>query len=210
MRYFGIIFAFFLLQAVNAQTLTVGHVKVSVEADSAASAQTQALDHAPQLAFQKLMEENFPESVGSLPPPAVLQDMVSDFSVDREKTTPKSYTAILTFQFNEPLVLSWLQRREQGTTSSPFSRPAYEESDSLNVTATYATHGEWQHIRKTLENFPDVQTLSVFTLSPKNASMKITYRGSIDKLKQGFLQKGILLAQQDDGWVISSNEQVLR
>ncbi|MBA3813035.1 MAG: hypothetical protein H0X26_00860 [Alphaproteobacteria bacterium] len=211
MKCFGIMSAYFLMLAatvppVNAQTLTVGNVRVSVKADSAASAQAQALDQAPQLAFQKLVAENFPQSAGGLPSSEVLRDMVDDFSVDREKTTPTSYAASLTFQFNERLVQSWLHRGPQGSASATFGRQPYEECNSLNVTATYATHGEWQHIRKTVENFPDVQSLSVFTLSPKNANVKITYRGAIDKLKQGFLQNGILLTQQEDGWMVSSSE----
>jgi hypothetical protein len=134
--------------------------------------------------------------------------MVIDFSIDREKTTPTSYTAVLTFQFNEPSVLTWLQRGQQRPSSIPFVRET--GGLSLNITASYTTHTEWQHIKKTLENFPGVKTLSIFTLSPKNASMKITYRGPIDKLQQGLLQNDILLTAQEDGWMVSSNRMALR
>ena len=210
MKYFYLIVAFFLSYPVQAHTLTVSHVKVSVKADSAASAQAQALDQAHQLAFQKLVAEHFPDHAGPLPSKEVLQDMVTDFSIDREKTTPLSYTASLTFQFNEPSVLAWLHRGQQATRSSPLSYQSYNNKDVLNMTVSYATHEEWQQSRKTLETFPGVQTFSILALTAKNARIKLSYRGSMDQLKQGLLQKGLLLTQQDDEWKVSSRELFLR
>lgn len=205
MKYFGIIVGLLLLQAAYAQTITVGNVKVSVRAESAASAQEQALDKAHQLAFQKLVHENFPESSVSLPDSDTLREMVRDFSIDREKTTPTSYMASLTFQFSEPSVLAWLQRAQQSDPSLSLVRKPHTENLSLNLTASYTNHTEWQYIKETLENFPGVQTLSIFTLSSKNATMKMTYRGPMDTLKKGLLQKDILLTEQGDGWMVASS-----
>lgn len=213
MRFFGIIVGIFLIQPAKAQTITVEDVKVSVTADSAASARDQALDQAHQLAFQKLVKENFPESTLSLPSEDTMRDMVRDFSINREKTTPTSYTASLTFQFDEPRVLTWAQQsqhRQQASASLPIAPQLYEKSEPLKILATYGTHSEWQYIKKTLENLPGVQNLSIFTLSPKNASMRINYIGLIDKLQKGLMEKGIILSQQDEEWVASLNGQTLR
>jgi len=216
MKYLWALLAFFIMQPANAKIIIVGDVKVSVRADSAAAAREQALDQAHQLAFQKLLSEHFPERAGPLPSQDVLKDMVSDFSIDREKTTPTSYTASLTFQFDEPQVVNWVQRiqthqpNQHGPSSSPFLPQPKEERKPLIIAVSYGNHAEWQHIKKTLETFPGVQKLSVFTLSPKNAKLEIIYRGSIDTLMQGLLQKNILLSQQEDGWMISSNEHALR
>lgn len=208
MKYFWIVCAFFLMEGANAQTITVGNVKVSVTADSAASAREKAIGQAHQLACQKLVNENFPERAGSFPSQDVLMDMVNDFSIDREKTTSTSYAASLTFQFDESQVLRWVQ---QDGPLSPTLPPMHQTSESrpLKIKASYRNHAEWQYIRKTLENFPGVQNLSIFTLSAKNASMRISYLNPIDRLEKGLLQKGILLSQQEDGWVVSSNGQML-
>ena len=53
---------------VGAQTMTVTNVKVSVTDSSPATAREKALDQAHQLAFQKLVEENFAESAWTSSP----------------------------------------------------------------------------------------------------------------------------------------------
>lgn len=216
MKYLLAFLACFIIHSANAQTITVEGVKVSVTGDSAAAAREQALDQAHHLAFQKVLSENFPEKQVSSPSEETLRGMVRDFSINREKTTPTSYTASLTFQFDEPQVRNWVAQVQNGhpdpqePSSSPFLQQPKEESKPLLIAASYGTHSEWQHIRKTLETFPGVQKLSIFTLSPKSAKMEITYRGSIDKLVQGLLQQGFRLVQQNGEWVLSSNEQALR
>lgn len=92
----------------KAHVITVADVKVSVTADSAAVARDKALDQAHALAFQKLLKENFPEESKNPPSTDVIMNMVTDFSIDREKTTPKSYTASFTFQFDASQLLGWV------------------------------------------------------------------------------------------------------
>lgn len=213
MKYFWLFIAYFLGDSAQAQPLTVRDVKVSVTADSAATAREQALAKAHQLAFQKLVNENFPERANSVPSQDVLRGMVSDFSIDREKTTPTSYTASLTFQFDDTLVRTWAQTLQQGPqtavlqSNTPLSP---QVRDPLIVMASYRTYGEWQYIRKTLEDFPGVRQVAVMSLSPKNANVELIYDGAKDKLIQGLMQNGLHLSQQEQGWVISSNEESLR
>ena len=121
---------------VGAQTMTVTNVKVSVTDSSPATAREKALDQAHQLAFQKLVEENFPESAGLLPPSDALMSMVTDFSIDREKTSPKSYTASLTFQFDGPQVHAWLHQ-------APLSSATPSSSQELKVNLSKL----WHHTR---------------------------------------------------------------
>lgn len=210
MKSFWIVVAFFLIGTAKAQTITISDVKVSVKGDSAAAAREEALEQAHQVAFKKLMNETLPEGNIPLPSQDVLKDMVSDFSIDREKSTPTSYTASMTFQFDELQVTRWVEGLQQGRPdSSPFPERPSEERGPLKVTASYATYGDWQHIKKALEDFPGVQHFSIFALSPKNANLEIVYRGPIDQLERGLLQKGILLSQQGEGWVVSSTDQAL-
>lgn len=209
MKYFFIVLSFFIMQVAKAQTITVEDVKVSVKADSPASAREQALDQAHKLAFEQLMEAHFPEISYSLPSLDELRDMVSDFSINREKTTHMSYSASLTFQFDSPLVQTWAQHAQQSSSPLPLPHMHYKENKSLKLTASYGSLLEWQHIRNSLENFPGVQGLSIFALSPKNASLEIIYGGPFEKLEQGLLQKGVLLSQREEGWAVSSKGQAL-
>lgn len=212
MKYFWIVAVLLFFHEAKAQTITVQEVKVSVKADSAAAAQAQALQKAHELAFQKLVRENFPECIISLPSQDILNNMVNDFSIDREKSTPTSYMASLTFQFDEPQIMAWVQQTQLNAQNGP-TVPRRLQSNgigrSLRISASYGTHGEWLHIKKTLEKCAGVQNLSIFTLSPKNANLEIYYRGPIDQLEQTLLQKDILLSQQDDNWVIALNKQIL-
>lgn len=210
MKYFWIIAVFFLIQTAQAQIITVGEVKVSVKAESPASAREQALDQAHQLAFQKLMTENFPEKAFSLPSQDILRDMVNDFSIDREKTTPTSYTASMTFQFDELQVTKWIQQFQQDQSEiSPLYSQDSERIQPLKIRAFYETHLDWQHIKKALEKGAHIQDFVVFALSPKSADLEIMYSGSIDQLKKELLQKDIFLSQKDEGWVISLKEQAV-
>lgn len=212
MKYFWIVAVLLFFQEARAQTITITDVRVSVRSDSAASAREQALNRAHELAFQKLVRENFPEHVISLPSQNILSNMVNDFSIDREKSTPTSYTASLTFQFDEPQIMAWVQKTPLNAQNDPTVPRGLQSNGigrSLRILASYGTHGEWLHIRKALENSAGVQNLSIFTLSPKNANLEIYYRGPIDQLEQTLLQKDILLSQQDDNWVIALNKQIL-
>jgi hypothetical protein len=210
MKYGFVIIVLSSIYAANAQTLSVENIRVSVKAESAASAREQAIEQAHQLAFQKLIDENFPESTNSLPSTEFVEGLVRDFSIEREKTTPTSYTASLTFQFDAPRVIAWIHQTPQKSSHRALTQQKYEENSSLKVTASYGTHAEWQYIRKTVENFPGVEKLSIFTLSPKNANLEIIYGGSFDILEKGLLQKGILLSQEKEGWLISSKVETLR
>lgn len=192
-----------LSQKTLAMALTVADVKVSVTADSAAAARDQALTKAHTLAFQKLVRENFPDSSPPSPPEDVLIDMVTNFSIDREKTTPQSYVASLTFHFDESQVQAWLR---QDLASSEPSAPSFKkEGDSLKITASYSTLADWQHIKQTLERLPGVDKVNVVTLSPQSAVLEVAYTGELPQLQQRLYQDDLTLSPQGQDWEISSN-----
>jgi len=206
MKYLLVLTAFFFTSNAKAHEIIVKDVKVSVTADSAATAREQALEQAHGLAFKKLLTENFPEKSGPPPSHDAILNMVTGFSIDREKTTPKSYTASLSFEFDGPSVHAWVQNRGQPSVpkEQAFS-PAAIQGKTLKIVASYATLPDWQVIKKTLENFSGIQKINILALSPQNASMEIVYGGDIEKLQQHLLHKGLLLSSQGDTWVISSN-----
>ncbi len=210
MNYLWLLIAFFCIEGVKAQVLTVTGVKVSITADSAATAREQALDKAHEIAFQKLLKENFPES-STLPPPEVVTNMVMNFSIDREKTTPTSYAAAFTFHFDGPQVHAWTQHQEAPLNKETLSASQpLRGGETLKMTASYTTLSEWQTVKKTLENFPGIQKVSVLAVSPQNAHMQVIYGGDIEKLKHSLLQKGWLLSPHQGSWVISVASRELR
>jgi hypothetical protein len=200
------IFAFcFFTSLAHAHVITVTGIKVTVTADSAAAAREKALDQAHELALQKVLSENFPESSQGLPPHDTIVNMVNDFSIEREKTTPKSYTASLTFQFDSAQIESWLHKgNSSNPTVSESSSPPIGEN-SLKILASYSTLPEWLHIKKTLETAPGAEKVNVLSLSPQSATIQLSYRGQTEKLQQHLLQQDLLLSPQEGSWLISSN-----
>jgi hypothetical protein len=194
---------FLFIQSATAHMITVEDVKVSVRDNSAAAAREKALEQAHILAFQKLMGEKFPEKLMRLPSQEILMSMVSNFSIDREKATPQSYTASLRFQFEEAQVQSWLQQNESALHSS--AQPLHTTHEILKVRAFYTTYSEWKRLKKTLENFSGVQEITLLTLSPQQADMELRWEGEVEKLRHHLLQGHFLLSPQEEGWIIKSD-----
>ncbi len=191
----------------DAQAQTVTGVKVSVTADSAATAREKALDQAHDLAFQKLLKENFSEVATPLPSHDTVMNMVRDFSIDREKTTPTSYTASLTFQFDAPQVQAWMQKQDQPSFPTLHStQHSSKNQKTLKIESSYKTLSEWQDIKKKLEGSPEVQKVVVLAFSPQSAHLDVILGGDIEKLQQDLLLKGWLLSSGKEGWKISSKK----
>lgn len=197
----GFLISFLCLGHVYAQNITVQNVKVSVTADSSGIAREEALDKAHDLAFQKLLEENFPERRASLPSHNDILNMVSDFSIDKEKSSSTNYTALLTFQFDDAKVQAWLQN--QTPLSSPSAQLPMTSGKPLKLTASYHTLAEWNQIKKALETIPHIQKVSYLAVSSKNAEISVMFNGTSEDLKTELHQKGISVSSQDQGWSLS-------
>ncbi len=157
------------------------------------------------------MNENLPEKSGPLPSHDAVMKMVKDFSIDREKTTPTSYTASLTFQFDGPQVQNWLQQQGQPSPKAVPSVPqTFGNRKPLKMKVAYTSPSEWQNVKKALVTFPEVQRVTVLAFSLQNANVEVVYNGSLEKLQQGLLQKGYLLSPHEGGWMISSSGPSLR
>ncbi len=200
--WFLVISLFF--QDTLATALTVTDVKVSVTADSAAAARDQALTKAHALAFQKLVKENFPDNSPPSPPEDLLIDMVTNFSIDREKTTPQSYAASLTFHFDDSHVQDWL--RQDFASSESSTAPFKKEENRIKITADYSTFADWKHIKKTLERLPGVEKVNIISLSPQSADLEIAYRGEMPDLQHHLNQEDLTLVPQGQAWQISLNK----
>lgn len=182
-------------------TLEVNNVRVSAVSDSADAAKEQALEQGHRFAFQQLMKENFPQYSDQLPSKDSLMDMVSHFSIDREKTTSTSYTASLAFQFDESKVRAWLQQRG---SFKAFSLPHNREREPLQVIASYKNLGEWNFIRKSLESISEIKKVNVVSFSSQNATMEITYNGDIKRLQSILHHHQLSFSSQEDGWLLKT------
>lgn len=204
MRLLWILTLCLLIAPAQAHVMTVTGVKVSVTADSSAVAREQALEQAHAQAFQKLLDENFSEKTGPLPSSETLMNMVQNFSIDREKATPKGYTASFTFQFDGPKVEAWVnQGQSQDAPLAP--QKSLGGGRALKIIASYESLSEWQRLKKALQDFPGVQNLNVGSFSSNMANVEFTYGGEVEKLQQHLLSQGFLLSPQEETWIISSN-----
>lgn len=196
LRYF-----FFLLfgQLTLANAITVPAVKVSITADSVATAREKALEEAHRLAFVKLMKENYPEASSALAPQETLMNMITTFSIDKEKTTPNSYTALMTFHFDDAKVQEWL---EHTPSFNAQAKPSHtKEIFPLKIAATYTTQQEWILIKKALET--KAIKLNVITLSPQNATLELLYEGDVFQLQHLLQEQNLDLIPQGEEWKIS-------
>jgi hypothetical protein len=201
-------FSLFLIPGlVEAQALTVTGIQVSATADSSAAAREKALDQAHDLAFERLIDQNFPEVPTALPSHDKIVDMVSNFSIDREKTTAKSYTASLTFQFDGTQVQDWvLQTNLSPEQASNIGVTNSGRGVDFKIKVSYDSLEEWQQIKKEVEGAFGVQKVTTLTLSPQSAVLEVKYAEDIQKLQRYFNDKGWILASQEEGWSLSRDK----
>lgn len=201
-------FSLFLIPGmVQAQALTVSGIQVSATADSSAAARDKALDQAHDLAFERLVDQNFPEVSAPLPPHDKIVDMVSNFSIDREKTTAKRYTASLTFQFDGTQVQDWvLQTNRSPEQASNIGVANLGRGMDFKIKVSYDSLEEWQQIKKEVEGAFGVQKVTTLALSPQSAVLEVKYAEDIQKLQRYFNDKGWVLASQEEGWSLSRDK----
>ncbi|MBY0502123.1 MAG: hypothetical protein K2P93_09025 [Alphaproteobacteria bacterium] len=194
MRYLIFLSVFLFINEAIADNVTVKDVTVSVTADSAAAAREEALDQAHTIAFQKLLKEDFPEKTGPLPSPEALKNMVTGISINKEKTSDKSYTASLTFHFDGNKLHEWLNSATYSSSTLPQNQE--REGSPLNVTAQYKSLSQWYQIKRVLETYPGIKKLTIATVSPKRAELHFLYTGDIHQVKNHLSQKGLFFSQE--------------
>ncbi|MBY0272448.1 MAG: hypothetical protein K2X02_03410 [Alphaproteobacteria bacterium] len=208
MKFIYLFSLFFIPGMIQAQVLTVSGIQVSVTADSSAAARDKALDQAHDLAFEKLVGQNFPEISSPLPPHDKIVDMVSNFSIDREKTTAKSYTASLTFQFDGTQVQDWvLHPNRSSEQASNIGVANSSRGADFKIIVFYDSLEEWRQIKKEVEGTFGVQKVTTLSLSPQSAVLEVKYAENIQKLQKYFNDKGWILASQEEGWSLSRDKE---
>ncbi len=94
---------------------TVHDISVDATAEDAASARVAALEDGHRQAMTVLLKRIVPEGdLLALPeiPPDEIAQLVADFAVDEERTSPVRYLAKLTFRFNPDSVRQFLGQRD--------------------------------------------------------------------------------------------------
>lgn len=75
------------------------------------------------------------------------------------------------------------------------------------VSASFASLAEWEQLRTRLASNPLVQNMQVRGISSNGADIRVSYRGSPDKLALVLAQQNITLAQRGGGWWLSLPQQ---
>ena len=128
--------------------------------------------------------------------------MVTNFSIDREKTTSKSYTASLTFQFDVTQVRAWALGSTLPEEGGHPLLPSLKGNE-LKVNVSFASLSEWHRIKKELDNTSGVLKVTLLSLSPKMASLNVTYADDLSKLQKLLKNQGWLLISQNEGWSLT-------
>jgi len=68
------------------------------------------------------------------------------------------------------------------------------------VSASFATLAEWEQLRTRLASSPLVQDMQVRGISASGADIRVSYRGSPDKLALVLAQQNVELTQRGGGW----------
>ena len=194
MHFLLCLFPFILHQTALANSLIVTDVKVNVDANTPAIAREKAITEAHKIAFAKITEEIYMGEHISPPPDDVLSDMVTSFSIDKEKTILGNYTASLTFHFEEPQLKAWVEKKT--ATPSVLGKP-------FKAMASYTTFGEWQRIRKTIEK--NGTTLRLLSLSTESAHFYVIPAEDTISLKERLEKEGDYSIIQGETWEISSS-----
>lgn len=207
MRFFIIIGLACVVSSAKAEI--VSDVQVSVTSESPGAAREQAISEAHTIAFQKLLENKLPEETLPLPSSDALLNMVKKFSIEREKTTSNSYSALMTFDFDDSKVQSWLDQSSSPTEelSAEVDPPRHydlNKTQTLTVQSSFDSLAKWQKIKNGLESSPEVRTFTINSLSPQEAIVEVHVDGDISDLQRVLQQKGLMLTQQDNYWQLSS------
>lgn len=207
LKYVYLFLCFLTMECAFAQSLVIDNVKVSVTDKSAGEAKEVALEQAHDLAFEKLLELHFPDKQGLKATHEDVLNMVSGFSIEREDSKAKTYTALLAFQFDLSKVMSWAQGHSY--TNGVQNPSAVEVGQVLRLMAQYENLHEWNRIKKVLLSSQQIHNVIYEAISFNQAELKATLTGSVDKFKELLNQNGLSVSQLGDKWVVSFKAPVL-
>lgn len=107
-----------------ANTIQVNDVKVDVTAKSSLAARDQAIIKARQVAFKKMAQENVDLGIpdtAAIPSDDVLENMVDDYEIVKEKLSNVRYIGTFNISFNKRSVTKYLAGPDKYRSNSPSS-----------------------------------------------------------------------------------------
>jgi len=200
LKYFVLI-TFMTISAVHATFYIVDNVKVSATADSAAAAREKAIQQGYAEAYNKLMIRLRQEGAPTRPDAPDSQDLVNmvlDFSVDREKNTSTSYSALMTFQFDPVKIDNWISGLNLATNGTPTATT----SPQLNTTGTvtvFIAVTDLQSLNtasKALLEIPGVKSANLQQLTTHGALINLTTGMAPEALMKATSEKNINIVIQ--------------
>lgn len=186
---------FVTLSTAHATLYIVDNVKVSATADSAAAAREKAIQQGYTEAYNKLMirfgQEGAPTRPDA-PDPQDLINMVLDFSVDREKNTSTSYSALMTFQFDPIKIDNWISGLNLATSGNPdATSPQLNTNGTLTVFISVTDLQSLNTISKTLLEIPGVKSANLQQLTTHGALINLTTGLTPEALMKATSEKNI-------------------
>lgn len=197
--YFAALF-FATISICHATLYIVDNVKVSATADSAAAAREKAIQQGYTEAYNMLMIRLGQEGAQTrpdAPDPQDLMNMVLDFSVDREKNTATSYSALMTFQFDSKKIDDWVSGLNLATShnSGPSLAPS-NSTGSLTIFITVTDLRTLMNMTTSLLSIPGVKGAHVTQLTTRSALISVDTGLTSDELLKAANEKNLNIVIQ--------------
>ncbi len=118
----------------------------------------------------------------------------------------ENWKANAAYNPNTPVVpqqqITTVTTYQQPTTQAapvPYTRPALGASKTYNAQARFASVQDWVRMKNTLDKTYGVQSVSIKSIKPREASLDIMYAGDINALQLALQNAGVVLRGAPSG-----------
>ena len=210
------LFLFFMMifcsLGAHAETLNVPNVRVSVTGASAAAARDQAIADGHRIAFQRALKQVDTEGkpIPPLPSDDEIMAMTKGFSVDKEKNTSTTYTALLSFQFDDKRLLKWVQNPPKQKVASDVQTA--EANGTLQIEpntlgaqtvvtfdAPLTSLDDLVVLENRLRGMPLVTGYNLDSFSRTQATIDLSFVGDMNQLQAALAQNAWTLNPNAEG-----------
>lgn len=208
------LFLFFMMifcsLGAHAETLTVPNVRVSVTGVSAAAARDQAIADGHRIAFQRALKQVDTEGkpIPPLPTDDEIMAMTKGFSVDKEKNTSTTYTALLSFQFDDGRLLRWVQNppKQKADPTTQMADATLQIEPNTSGAQTVVTFDvpltaldDLVVLENKLRSIPLVTDYKLDSFSRTMATIDLSFVGDMNQLQAALAQKAWTLNPNAEG-----------
>lgn len=192
----------------------VKNIAVDVEGNNAIDAREKALKKARRNAYNvvlaRLVKGGYTSSIPSANDNAI-SSLVDSFEINREKSSKNRYMASINVVFNERAIQGYIGRgsniaidnRAYGNNSQQYASNVNNAYSAQQANKTQGMDYVMQvelinvhqfiSLKNKLRSIPNINELSLVSLSSSRAVLSVNYHGSVEQLSVGLSRSGMQL-----------------